>query len=281
MNVVITGASAGIGRAYVETFSKRGHAVLAVARRKERLQALSQEMVELYGATVHILALDLTSEGGSQTLLDAAVLVFGNVHMLINNAGMSPYQEFQDLEHCHLCQIISLNIQSLTELCHKFIPHMLAHGEPSHLVNVGSVGAYAPLPYFSVYSGSKHYARIFTNMLHHEYHGSNIKISAVHPGGILTEFAELAGQDIKESTKKAMMTAEEMAEKTYPAIIKGKRVIVPGGIYKIAVLMGKILPFPLMIQIMELIYHQGMDKVEPTYPVEVSKETNQELGPEH
>ena len=277
MNIVITGASAGIGKAYVKTFCQHGHMVLAVARRKGRLQALSQEMADLYSAVVHILDLDLTSAGASQTLLDEAVMVFGKVHVLINNAGMSPYQEFQELELYHLRQIIALNIQSLTELCHKFIPHMLSHGEPSHVVNVGSAGGYAPLPYFSVYTGSKHYVRIFTNFLRHEYRDSNVKVSAVHPGGVLTEFAELAGQRIKESTKKAMMTAEEMAEKTYPAIMKGKRVTVPGGIYKISVLLGKLIPFPLMFQIMNLIYNQSMDKVDPTYPVQASMEPHKDV----
>jgi len=280
MNVVITGASAGIGRAYVKTFSRYGHNVLAIARREERLKALSEDMENLYAAEVHILSVDLTSVGASQAVFDRSVKVFGKVHMLINNAGMSPYQAFQDLELCHLQQTIALNIQSLTELCHKFIPHMLDHGEPSHVVNVGSAGGYAPLPYFAVYTGSKHYVRIFSNILRHEYRDSNVKVSAVHPGGVLTEFAELAGQRIKEPTKKAMMTAEEMAEKTYPAIIKGRRVIVPGGIYKISVILGKLLPFPLMIRIMNLIYHQGMDKVDPTYPIPASMEPNQEIDRE-
>ncbi len=96
---------------------------------------------------------------------------------------MSPYQEFHELSDGHLHQILALNIQSLTELCHLFMPHMLAHGEPSHVVNVGSVGGYVPLPRFSVYTGSKHYVRVFTNLLYHEYRGTNIRISALHPGG--------------------------------------------------------------------------------------------------
>ena len=144
MNIVITGASAGIGRAYVKTFARHGHTVFATARREHRLKDLSQEMAEKHGAVVHYLALDLTSEGAATTLFENAVQVFGKVHMLINNAGMSPYQEFIELHNFHLSQILSLNIKALTELCHIFIPHMLTHGEPSHVVNVGSVAGYAP-----------------------------------------------------------------------------------------------------------------------------------------
>jgi short-subunit dehydrogenase len=267
MNVVITGASSGIGRAMVRTFAREGHAVLAVARREERLLELCQEMAEKHAATVHCLALDITSPGAPQTLFEEAIRVFGKVHVLINNAGMSPYQEFQELNYEHLCQIISLNIQSLTELCHLFMPHMLAHGEPSHVVNVGSVGGYAPLPKLSVYTGTKHYVRVFTNVLNYEYRGSNIQVSGLHPGGVLTEFPVLAGQRIKKFAQKTMMTPEQVAEQAYPAILKGKRVIVPGAMNKLAALMGKLLPFPWAIRMMEFIYEQNIDQIAPTYPL--------------
>jgi short-subunit dehydrogenase len=267
MNVVITGASSGIGRALVRTFARNGHAVLAVARREERLQALCKKSAEKHEATVHCLALDITSQGAPQILLEESIRVFGKVHVLINAAGMSPYQEFHELHYVHLRQILSLNIQALTELCYVFLPHMLAHGEPSHVVNVGSVGGYAPLPKFSVYTGSKHYVRVFTNLLHHEYRGTNIRISAIHPGGTLTEFPGLAGQGIKAFARKTMMTPEQVAEIAYPAILKGKRVIVPGAIDKLAVLMGKIFPFPLAIRVMEFIYDRNVEPIPPTYPL--------------
>ena len=218
-------------------------------------------------AAVHCLALDITSQGAPQVLLDEAIRVFGKVHILINNAGMSPYQEFRDLDYRHLRQILTLNIVSLTELCHLFMPHMLAHGEPSHLVNVGSVGSYAPLPKFSVYTGSKHYIRAFTNLLYHEYRRTNIQVSSLDPGGVLTEFPALAGQRIKEFARKTMLTPEQVAEKAYPGIIKGKRVIVPGAINQLAVFMGKILPFPWSIRVMEFLYNQSLEQTVPTYPL--------------
>ncbi len=266
MNVTITGASSGIGRALAATFARKGHPVLAVARRKERLTALSCEMAEQHAAQVHCLALDITSPGSPQILFEEAVRLFGKVHVLINNAGMSPYQEFHELSYHHLCQILALNICSLTELCYLFMPHMLAHGEPSRVVNVGSVGAYAPLPRFPIYSGSKHYLRIFTNLLSYEYRETNIKVSALHPGGVLTEFAALAGQQIKPFAQKAMMTPEQLAEIAYPAILKGKRVIVPGLLYKAGVLMGKLFPFPWAIGVTKFIYDLSMNQVPPTYP---------------
>ena len=267
MNVVITGASSGIGRAMVKTFARHGHAVLAVARREDRLQALCREMADQQAAPVHCIALDLASRDTPQILLDEANRVFGKVHVLINNAGISPYQKFHELDYNLIHQIIAVNIQSLTELCHLFMPHMLAHGEPSHVVNVGSVGGYAPLPNFAVYSGTKHYVRIFTNLLYHEYRGSNIRVSALHPGGTLTEFLALAGEQVKKAGEKGMMTPEQVAEIAYSAILKGQRVIIPGVINKLACLMGKLFPFPLAIRVMELVYNQSVEQIAPTYPV--------------
>jgi hypothetical protein len=264
MNVVITGASSGIGRAMVKTFAVKGHAVLAAARREDRLSTLRQEMAEK-DAIVHAFALDITSQDAAQDLLNEAVRVFEKVHVLINNAGMSPYQRFDELALVHLRQILAVNVQALTELCYAFMPHMVAHGEPSHVVNVGSVGGYAPLPYFSVYTGSKHYIRAFTNILYQEYRRSNIKVSALHPGGSVTEFQPLAGQRVKPLAQKTMMTPEQVAEKAYPAILRGKRVIIPGLIDKLAVLIGKLLPFPWSMRVMTLIYHLNVEKVDPTY----------------
>lgn len=267
MNIVITGASAGIGRALATTFAKNRHAVLAVARREPLLQALSREMAERYQAQVHPLALDLTSPDAAPRLFEAAVRIFGKIHILVNNAGMSPYQEFLELNPVHLHQILALNIQALTELCCLFLPHMLAHGEPAHLVNVGSVGGYTPLPRFAVYTGSKHYVRAFTNMLWRETRGTNVRVSALHPGGTLTEFQALCGQRLKPSASRGTMSAEQVAEIAYPAILKGKRVIIPGALSQVTALMGKLLPFPWSMRVLEMIYDQNIEPVAPTYPL--------------
>ena len=266
MNVAITGASSGIGNALATAFARNGHAVLVVARREERLLSLCQKLSAECRASVKCLALDITTPGATQALFEEAVRVFGNVHVLVNDAGMSPYQKFREISYSHLCQVLALNIRSVTELCYLFMDHMLSHGEPSHVVNVSSVGGYAPLPRFSVYTGSKHYLRAFTNSLNYEYQGTNIKVSGLYPGGTLTEFPGLAGQRIKKFALKTMMTPEQVAKIAYPAILKGKRVIVPGTINKLAVLMGKVLPFPLAIRMMEFIYDMSMDPAPPTYP---------------
>ena len=266
MNAVITGASSGIGRALAATFAGQGHAVLAVARREERLLALCQELNAGSAQIASCLALDITAPGAPQALLDEAVQRFGQVHVLVNDAGMSPYQEFRELSYAHLGQILALNVCAASQLCALFMAHMLAHGQPSHVVNVSSVAGYAPLPRFAAYTASKHYLRALSNMLHYEYRGTNIRVSALYPGGTLTEFPALAGQRIRPAAQRSMMTPERVAELAYPAILRGQRLIVPGTLNKLAVLMGKLLPFPVAIRIMQFIYDRSMKPVPPTYP---------------
>jgi short-subunit dehydrogenase len=267
MNVVITGASAGIGRALAMTFAQKGHPVLAVARREERLRALYSETAMARAAPVSVLALDITSPGAAQAVLKEAVRIFGQIHILVNDAAMSPYQEFRELHPRHLSQILALNVRALTELCHVFLQHMLDHGEPSRLVNVGSVGSYAPLTKFAVYDGSKHYVRILTNMLRHEYRKTNVRVCGLYPGGTLTEFQALAGQRPKPIARIAMHTPEQVAATAYPAILAGRRVIIPGLSNQLAVLVGMVLPFPLSVRLMEIIYGMGVEQAPPTYPL--------------
>jgi short-subunit dehydrogenase len=266
MNAVITGASSGIGRALAKTFARKGHAVLAVARRRERLEELSRSAAEEGAAPVSILPLDLTAPGAPQAVLEEAVRVFGKVNILVNNAGMSPYQEFRELRYDHLRQILALNIRALTELCHFFLPHMLAHGESARLVNVSSVGGYAPLPKLSVYSGSKHFVRVFTNLLNRECRRTNVRVCGLYPGGTLTEFPPLAGQKPKRIAGYGMHTPEQVAGIAYPAILAGRRVIIPGVMNQLAALAGKVLPFPLAIRLTEFIYDLSVKQVETRYP---------------
>jgi len=266
LNTVITGASSGIGRALAVEFARHGHPVLATARREECIEELCEQMAQEGNPCVRCFPLDLTAPGAAKALLDEAVRVFGKVHVLINAAGMSPYQEFSELSCANVRRIIELNVLALTELCHLYLPHMQAHGEPGHIVNVGSVGAYAPLPRFSVYTGSKNYVRAFTDILAYECRGANIRVSALHPGGTLTEFPRLAGQQIKPFARKTMLTPERVAEIAYPAILKGQRVIVPGFANQLAVLLGKLLPFPWAIRLTDFVYRQSMDQVPPEYP---------------
>lgn len=266
MNIVITGASSGIGNALASIFARNGHAVLVVARREDRLVAICENLHTQYGACVNCLVQDITAPGAPQTVLEEAVKLFGKVHVLVNSAGMSPYQKFRELSYNHVRQILAVNICSATELCFLFMDHMSKHGEPSHVVNVCSVGGYTPLPRLSVYTGSKHYIRAFTNLLNYEYRSTNIQVSGLYPGGTLTEFPALAGQRVKEFAKKTMLTPGQVAAIAYPAILKGKRVIVPGIINQVAVVIGKLLPFPIAIRIMEFIYNQNVEPVPPTYP---------------
>ena len=267
MNVVITGASSGIGRALARTFSRKGHAVLAVARREERLLELCRETAEKHEAAVHCLALDITSPGAPQILLEEAVRVFGKVHVLINNAGMSPYQEFHELNSVHLRQILALNIQvPHGTLSFVHAPYAGAWGTQS----CGERGLRG-----RVCAASQICRLCGVQALHPDFHQS--ALLRVPPNQYPGQRAS-PGRDADGIPRPCRSTAQKVRPKShddsgtgggkaYPAILKGRRVIVPGAINKLAVLMGKLFPFPLSIRVMDFIYDQTVDPIAPTYPL--------------
>jgi len=268
MNVIVTGAASGIGKALASVFARNGHSLFIVDKQKSRLLTFRDEIRSKYSTPVVCQIVDLSEQGAASAVFQEATRIFGKVHVLINNAGMSPYQDFCDLCFSHLDQIVSVNIRSLAELCSLFMSHMLAHGEPCHVVNISSVGGFTPLPKFSVYTGSKHFVRAFSDLLNYEYRKTNIKVSVIYHGGTLTDFPYLSGQHIRGNAVRTLMTPEKVAEISYPAILKGKRVIIPGVMNYMAILFGKIFPFPLTIRVMEFIYNHVIDPTQPNYPLQ-------------
>jgi short-subunit dehydrogenase len=99
------------------TLARKGHAVLVVARREDQLQAVCDERIE--EGTVHAFAHDITSPHATQVVLDEAVRVLARVHVLVNNARMSPYQRFEEMQLLHRQQAIALNVRALTELIYR------------------------------------------------------------------------------------------------------------------------------------------------------------------
>jgi len=265
MNVVITGASAGIGQAFARAFAAKGHHLVLCARRQDRLDELAAELSAAYGIRAVTVALDLTDSAAPQTLFTKSMEAFGKIHVLINNAGMSPWQEFAQMKMVDLRATLQLNVNSLTEICHHFVPHMRGHGENSHIANVGSVGSYAPLPKFAVYTGTKHYVRAFSDLLFYELRKTNIRVTCVCPGGTSSEFLAKSGQEIKAIGQSGMMTPTRVAAIATAGILSGKRVVVTGRMNLMVAFLGKVLPFPWFVRILDFVYSRAINQKAPNY----------------
>ena len=207
---LITGASSGIGLDIARQLAARGLNLILVARRKELLDQLADELAAGHGITTTALACDLADRQSLGALFDDvdATLAKHNDHLtvLVNNAGTGFWAPFADQDLAGLQRDIDLNVTALTTLSHGFINRARAHGQRSYLMNVASLAGILPTPQYATYSGTK---------------------------GYVTPFLDQAGQTVKKQT--GIMTAPEVAKLCVDAMYAGKVVYVPGLLNKVAV----------------------------------------------
>jgi len=234
---LITGASAGIGYALSEELAKRGSEVIVTARRKDRLEALAQK-IENTGGKVHIFVEDLSLPESGKKLYDQIKSAGLNIDILINNAGYGRWGELTSHERDDYSKMLQLNVTTLTDLCHLYIPDMVTQGGGG-IINVGSMASLLPIPYASVYSSSKAYVLMFSEAIRYEYQEKGIKVMALLPGGTESEFASVATEKSEKLTKRyqeregsaaggAMQTSLEVAIECLEAFEKNKQYFLCG-----------------------------------------------------
>ncbi len=188
--VLITGASSGIGRQLALDLAANGTYVILVARRRERLLAVQQQ-IEKYGGRADIRECDLADRDARQDLT-ASLLTEGKpIDILINNAGFGWYGFFSDMPDEVVKDIVEVNINAMLDLTRAFLPQMRARGE-GHIINIGSIAGGFPNQGIAVYSASKSFMDAFTTSLHRELHGSGVDVSVVRLGPVKTEFFDTA-----------------------------------------------------------------------------------------
>jgi short-subunit dehydrogenase len=239
---LITGASSGIGADVARKLAAQGMDLVIAARRKDRLEALAQEIKKSFPVEVECIESDLTQINSVQKLFDAATAGGKIVSVLVNNAGIGKYGPFLEFPLEAHQNTVRVNSEAPMELCYLFSKHMLAHGRPSHILNVASIAAYQPVAYFSVYSGTKGYLMYFSEALAFELKNTNVKVTCLCPGGTHTEFLAIAGQELTSSGHSTMMTSEAVAELGVRAMLRGQVICVPGFLNQLACFFPRFFP---------------------------------------
>lgn len=248
---LVTGASSGIGADIARELAGRGMAVILVARRAERLEALATELSAL-GVPALALSCDLADRQQLDALMDRATAWLQQqslaLTVLINNAGTGVWDWFENQSAATSQRDIDLNITALTTLCHAFVPLAREHGQPSHILNIASLAALLPTPRFAVYSATKAYVQRFSEILGYELRDSHIRVTCSCPGGVLTEFMEHAGQQLKGDT--GIMASADVARLSVAAMFAGDTLYVPGALNKASALV-RFLPRSLKLRLVE------------------------------
>lgn len=224
---LITGASAGIGRELSRLFAADGHNLVLVARRRERLVELAEELGAAYGITPLVIDADLadpSSPGRIHAELERAGV---EVEFLVNCAGFGTSGAFVEQELARQIAEIQVNVVSLMTLTRLLLPGMIARGS-GRILNIGSTAGFQPGPYMAVYYATKAFVNHFTEALGFELDGTGVTATVSCPGATDTEFGAVAGNEKSRLFRMGAQDAPGVAKQAYRAMLAGRPVIVHG-----------------------------------------------------
>ena len=240
---LVTGASSGIGHSMAQILASWGCALTITARRLDRLEQLAAELKKAHDVDVRCVALDLSQPGSARALFDDTQAAGERIDIVINNAGFGHYVEFAASDWQRNADMLQLNITSLVELTHGYLGEMVSRDRPAYILNVSSIAAFQPVPYFASYAATKVYVRNFSEALSYELRKSNVKVSCLCPGGTRTEFMEVAEQGkLPAIAEMSMLSADQVAKIGLLAMLRGRRGIVSGGMNKLSCWLTRLIP---------------------------------------
>jgi short-subunit dehydrogenase len=236
---LITGASSGIGYELAKLFAADGHDLILVARRKERLDALAEELIREHGVSVDVVPTDLSRPAAAETLFNA--LGERPVDYLVNNAGFGNYGPITDISLERERDLLQVNLISLVELTKLYLPRMKARGA-GRILNVASTAAFQPGPGMANYFAGKAYVLSFSEAVDAEMKPHGVRCSCLCPGVTRTEFLDTASMGSSKLVRAGVMDVEPVARAGYRGLMRGKRVIIPGWRNRFLTLITKFAP---------------------------------------
>jgi short-subunit dehydrogenase len=226
-NVLITGASSGIGARLSRVFAREGHDLVLVARTRERLDALARELREAHGTTARVIAMDLSVPGAPGAVRDRLAADSVEIDVLVNDAGFGMSGPFVELDAARQVALIQVNIVALTELTRLFAPDMVRRGA-GRILNVASIAAFQPGPWMAVYCATKAYVLSFSEALSVELRDTGVTVTCVAPGATESGFSATAGVSASRLFRMGTMSSSAVAEAAYAATMRGRTLVVPG-----------------------------------------------------
>ncbi len=240
--VLVTGASSGLGEEFVRQLAGRVKRLILVARREDRLLLLRADLVagHLNLEEVTVVAADLGNEADRMALL---AKVGGAVDVVVNNAGLGDYGTLDGSDWDKINQMMQVNMVALTHLCHAFLPSMRVR-KGGGFINISSLASELPIPDFAVYAATKSYVSSLSEALRIEGREWGIRVLAVCPGPVRTEFGTVARREGKANATPAgsYVTPQTVVRESLAALEKGRALVYPSFRMKLAALAIRSLP---------------------------------------
>jgi len=226
---LITGASSGLGEQFAYALARLNYNLILVARRKDRLEGVAAKARELGASGAEILVADLARREAPREICDQLTASRTAIDYLVNNAGFGTNGPFNQLGLEREVEEIDLNITALVALTHLILPQMIER-HAGTIINVASTAGFQPLPYMTIYAATKAFVLSFTSALAGELLGSGVRILALCPGPVATEFQSVAKNEHGRMPKFAFVSAEQVVAEGITAAASGRTVYIPGWI---------------------------------------------------
>ncbi len=242
---VITGASSGMGKEFVRRIAQTENLdeIWVIARRLERLEALGEEIKE---TKIRPISLDLTLDESIRAYTQMLEAEKPEVAILVNASGFGRFGKFEDTELDVMMRMIDLNDKAYVSMTYVTLPYMQRGGE---IYQLDSLSSFQPVPYIGVYGATKAFILSFSRALNVELKSKGIKVMAVCPGWVQTEFFDHAVTDDTITYYNKIFTPEEVIERALRDMKRGKDVSVCGASIRLQVLLTKLLPHKLVMKI--------------------------------
>ena len=248
---VITGASSGIGAALAHVFSAHGHEVVLVARREQALNAVAESVAAKGRPRPTVLRLDVARVDAAGDIAEALARRSLEPEIIVNNAGFGLLGTADKLDRAAQLAMIDVNVRALTELSLAFVESLARR--KGGILNVASTAGFLPGPGMAVYYASKAYVVSFSQALHEELKPRGVRVTALCPGPVPTEFQARAGMARDFFPAFLVRSAEAVAEDAYRGLKRGRALVIPGLPNKLVPALAGILPQPILASLMRSI----------------------------
>lgn len=238
---LVTGATSGIGHAFARALARSGHQLVLVARDQERLEQRRRELGKLGSPKVEVIVADLTDRHDRQRVVDRLQNSGGDpVEILVNNAGSTLGVEFLQASEADLIKQVELNAVAVMSLTHAVLPGMLARGHGG-IINVASTAGLVP-GRGSSYGASKAFVISLSEALATSLRGTGVRVQALCPGFVRTEFHRRANIDMSRTPGWAYVDDNRLVATSLADLRANRPLSIPGALYKTIYLLAKVAP---------------------------------------
>ncbi|MEY3025618.1 MAG: hypothetical protein RL136_979 [Planctomycetota bacterium] len=243
---LVTGASAGLGREFALLLAERGHDLVIVARREERLVALRHEVGERFGVRAKVIAEDLSHVAAPRRILDELRTANLEIDFLVNNAGYALNGRFLTNDWAAHADFLQVMIGSWLHLTHGLLPAMVRKGR-GRVLNVSSLASLCPEPPGSLYAPAKALMTTASRALRYDLLGTGVHCTALCPGFTYTEFHDVLGnrEEMNRLPKFMWQEARPVCVAGLDGVERNAPVVVPGAFNKVASALCRVLPYAM------------------------------------